>query len=85
MQFSSFTAYNFPPRAQDGLFDAIGAAQHATECARIMVADVQTLLRMPFDLFWAHVLYDPSVKTVRILRAGILHDVSTLHWDPFFV
>jgi hypothetical protein len=30
-----------------------------------MAADVQTLLRMPFDLFWAHVLFDPSVKTVR--------------------
>ncbi len=50
---------------QDGLFDAIGAAQHATDCARVMAADVQTLLRMPFDLFWAHVLFDPSVKTVR--------------------
>ncbi len=32
-----------------------------------MAADVQTLLRMPFDLFWAHVLHDPSVKTVRAL------------------
>jgi hypothetical protein len=32
-----------------------------------MASDVQTLLRMPFDLFWAHVLHDPSVKTVRAL------------------
>jgi hypothetical protein len=51
--------------SQDTMIDEDGAVQQLIECLHLMAADVDTLLRLPFDIFWSHVLYDTSVLSVR--------------------